>query len=158
MRKHSLKSPLPIRLWSASEQQMVPVQMYEVKIKILSFKPWYFDSLFLWPASLPGKSYRSPWRRSPLTTFWSVAGSVLTCRETATPSTTTSGTSSAPQPRLGELSIIITSLSVLYHQIDCITRDHQLRDKTESEGDNPCTAQGEIGVLVFNEIKYCERK
>ena len=40
----------------------------------------------------------------------------------------------------------------------CISSDHQLRDKRESEGDNPCTAQGEIGVWLYKEVKYCEEK
>ena len=46
--------------------------------------------------------------------------------------------------------------SVLYHQIGCIASDHEVRDKRESEGDNPCTDQGEMGVWIFNEVKYCE--
>ena len=52
--------------------------------------------------------------------------------------------------------LLLTDLSVLYQQIDCIASDHQVRDKRESEGDSPCTDQGEIGIYVFNEIKYCE--
>ena len=52
--------------------------------------------------------------------------------------------------------LLPTDLSVLYQQVGCIASDHQVRDKRESEGDNPCTAPGEIGVYVFNEIKYCE--
>ena len=52
--------------------------------------------------------------------------------------------------------LLDTELAVLYHQIACIVSVHEVRDKTESEGDDPCTAQGEIGVWIFNEVKYCE--
>ena len=83
--------------------------------------------------------------------------SVLAFQGTATPSTTTSGTNTALQPRLpSPLPLLLTDLSVLYQQIDCIASDHQVRDKRESEGNSPCTDQGEIGIYVFNEIKYCE--
>ena len=58
--------------------------------------------------------------------------------------------------KVGTTSLLHIELSVLYQQIGCIAQDHQLRDKRESEGDNPCTAQGEIGIWLFNEIKYCE--
>ena len=54
--------------------------------------------------------------------------------------------------------LLNSDLSALYQQVGCIASDHQVRDKRESEGDNPCTAQGEIGVYVFNEIKYCKKK
>ena len=49
-----------------------------------------------------------------------------------------------------------TNQSVLSQQIDCIASVDQVRDKRASEGDSPCTDQGEIGIYIFNEINYCE--
>ena len=32
--------------------------------------------------------------------------------------------------------------------------NHEVREKRESEGDNPCTGDGEIGIWVFNEMLF----
>ena len=87
------------RFCSASERQMVLVQMHEVMISInLSLNT---SNVFLSSAELLGQVYRSPWRHFPPIIFWSVPGSVLAFRGNVTPYTTTTGTNSAPQPRLG---------------------------------------------------------
>ena len=45
--------------------------------------------------------------------------------------------------------------TVLYQQIGCFAPNHHIRDKRESEGDSPCTGEGEIGVYVFKELELC---
>ena len=56
--------------------------------------------------------------------------------------------------RLGTLSIRFVQ-NIIEQQIGCYAPNHHIRDKRESEGDSPCTGEGDIGVYVFKELELC---
>ena len=128
-----------IRLRSASEQPMVLVQVHEVERCFNSNLDTFIISISL--------ISRTAWEglKKPVKTFSS--DHILKCSGLCT----------------GIPGDCDTFHYDFWHQLcslaniaGWISSDHQLRDKRESEGDNPCTAQGEIGVWLYNEVKYCE--
>ena len=143
-----------IRLRSASEQPMVLVQVHEVERCFNSNLDTFIISISL--------ISRTAWEglKKPVKTF--STDHILKCSGLCTGMPEDCDTfhydfwhQLCSPAKVGILSssLLHTELSLLYQQIDCIAQHHQLRDKTESEGDSPCTAQGEIGIWVFNEIK-----